>query len=425
MGGSLWRRLEAAMQWDMELVRFIVRPAAWLVFICSPLYWLLWHFYFPQIADIPLLRVTSSVVCVPILLYPRWPVRLRRWFPHYWHLAVLYIAPFSFTFLLLENEFSSPWLISYLGILLLLMEVIPNVVLNAIITVVGSLLGLTVWYLLHGAPPWDALPLYYPPILGFALGFSMIALYATRQKLLTDAHQRSAALMVLSGTIAHEVRKPLSQAQQAFDLVRDTSTRLREQMTSADDESAVLLTRLDRIATTGLSAMARGDMLIGMILRNIREERIDPADFRPLSMAAVVTQAVGSYAFARGQRERVVLDLSVDFDVLGDEILLVYVVFNLLQNALIYDQVEPNLRVTLTLVPGPAGNALLVADNGPGISPERQRDLFPSEGACAGRPLRGFGLPFCRRTVAAMNGGIAMHSTPNTGTVFTLNFPPV
>jgi signal transduction histidine kinase len=142
-------------------------------------------------------------------------------------------------------------------------------------------------------------------------------------------------------------------------------------------------------------------------------------------MAAVVHTAMESYAFGRGQRERVRVMQAEDFHVRGDENLLIYVLFNLLQNALVFDAGRPDLVLEVRFGRDGDGGWLSVRDNGPGIPPERLPGIFESFMTYANKQGTGLGLPFCKRVMTALGGGIDVRSAPGEGTEFLLRFPPV
>jgi PAS domain S-box-containing protein len=72
---------------------------------------------------------------------------------------------------------------------------------------------------------------------------------------------------------------------------------------------------------------------------------------------------------------------------------------------------------------------IAVADTGPGILPEEQRDLFaPFSSVKPGKSARdghGLGLAISRRLVEAMGGGIWVESEPGRGSVFTVRLEAV
>ncbi len=91
----------------------------------------------------------------------------------------------------------------------------------------------------------------------------------------------------------------------------------------------------------------------------------------------------------------------------GDPDLLAQVVFNLIRNAAIATAGQAERRVTLSVRAAPGGHAIIaVADNGPGIPPERRDDVFlPFYTTRSGGS--GVGLSLARRVALAHGGSIA------------------
>jgi two-component system OmpR family sensor kinase len=97
------------------------------------------------------------------------------------------------------------------------------------------------------------------------------------------------------------------------------------------------------------------------------------------------------------------------------------VALNLIVNAL---QVTPRggAITVRTFTPRAGRVAFEVSDTGPGLSPERQAQIFTPfvsfrEGGT------GLGLAVAQRTVLAHGGTISVHSTPGSGAVFTVELP--
>src|SRR5690606_10469558 len=78
----------------------------------------------------------------------------------------------------------------------------------------------------------------------------------------------------------------------------------------------------------------QANAVIDMLLMNLRDSSLDRQQFGLCSAADCVRQAVDRYPFKTGEREKVRLALDEDFKFLGVDILFVYIMFNLLKNAL-------------------------------------------------------------------------------------------
>ena len=102
-----------------------------------------------------------------------------------------------------------------------------------------------------------------------------------------------------------------------------------------------------------------------------------------------------------------------------DRDLLVDALGNLIQNAIKYTN-QGFVRVTLE----EREDAVVfkVADSGPGISPERQRELFrPGQPGQPGDV--GLGLSIACRAAVAQGGTLELESEPGRGSTFLLRLP--
>jgi signal transduction histidine kinase len=74
-----------------------------------------------------------------------------------------------------------------------------------------------------------------------------------------------------------------------------------------------------------------------MTLANIRNEEIDKIQFLNIKMSAIIESVMREHVFeSEAKRNLANVDLSDSFDFLGDETLMIFVLFNLLKNALYY-----------------------------------------------------------------------------------------
>jgi two-component system, OmpR family, sensor histidine kinase SenX3 len=156
----------------------------------------------------------------------------------------------------------------------------------------------------------------------------------------------------------------------------------------------------------------------------LRLERFKPDDLpvysETLAPAQVIDQLVEDYeheASRKGLRLDISANRSARMQV--DRDLLVDALGNLIQNAIKYTQ-KGFVRVTLEEQEEEV--MFKVEDSGPGISPERQRELF--------RPVRpgqpggvGLGLSIAFRAAVAQGGTLELESEPGRGSTFRLRLP--
>ncbi len=143
-----------------------------------------------------------------------------------------------------------------------------------------------------------------------------------------------------------------------------------------------------------------------------------------LDLADVVMDAVDAcWAQAQGRGVRLVFAPPDAAPGCGDRDMLTRVVVNLLTNAIKYG--PPDADVVITLQQDAGDWRLSVRDQGPGIAPPDQAELFDpfvrvNRNAAAGI---GLGLAFVRATVTRLGGEVSVQSAPGEGSTFTLRLP--
>lgn len=166
------------------------------------------------------------------------------------------------------------------------------------------------------------------------------------------------------------------------------------------------------------------DRLSRLVDGILRLERFKPDELpvypETLAPAQVIDQLVADYehdASRKGLRLDISANRSVRMQV--DRDLLVDALGNLIQNAIKYTE-KGFVRVTLEEQENEV--VFKVEDSGPGISTERQRELF--------RPVRpgqpggvGLGLSIAFRSATAQGGTLELESEPGRGSTFRLCLP--
>jgi signal transduction histidine kinase len=215
---------------------------------------------------------------------------------------------------------------------------------------------------------------------------------------MTKTNPQIQTLKSLAGSIAHETRSPLSAIQGACEIIRRNL-----------DEAMEFLDLIDISSSRGL-------VISDIILQNIQDGEIDKSKFVKLSMAAVLDQAVAGYAFSSaGEIDLVNVKLAGDFDFFGDENLMIFVVFNLLKNALYY-------RAKINIWMDCQTRTLHFKDDGIGIAADQLEFIFDDFFTSNKKGGTGLGLPFCKRVMNSFGGDISVKSQAGKGTEFCLKF---
>ena len=186
---------------------------------------------------------------------------------------------------------------------------------------------------------------------------------------------------------------------------------------AADYVSAILesVARLSKLIDDVLD-LTQGDTK-GLILER---ERIDLAG---LCKAAVETMQ-GRIA-AKGQKFHVEIDASTGM-VIGDARRLRESIEHVLHNATAYT--EPGGHIALRASGNDEQVTISVTDDGPGIEPENQSNVFKrfhriGTGVGRGEAALGLGLPLTRQFIEAHGGTVELVSAPGKGTTVTLTIP--
>lgn len=115
---------------------------------------------------------------------------------------------------------------------------------------------------------------------------------------------------------------------------------------------------------------------------------------------------------------------NADWRFVGSDTLLVYVLFNLLKNALHVIQIARKGYIEISARQDGDSYVLVVRDSATGIPPSVQRRifdlLFSTKHVDKGL---GVGLTFCRRVIQAFGGRIQCESVVGEYTLFSIRFP--
>ena len=214
-------------------------------------------------------------------------------------------------------------------------------------------------------------------------------------------HDKIEQVKSLAGSIAHETRNPLAGIKGCCELMKDNLNQLIEYVDLIADSS-----------TQGLA-------MIDMIMANIRDGEVDKSNFTNLSISDVVKKALKQFTYRNEEEKDLIkFDLEQNFIFRGDENMMIFVIYNLLKNALHY-KVKIEIRTEVKS----DGDYLYFKDYGPGIDKDKLELIFDSFFTSGKKDGTGLGLPFCRRIMRAFEGEIICKSEMEKGTEFEMKFP--
>jgi len=395
-----------------------------------PLYYYVWHDLFPQPYENLPLRLTGSLLFLPLLFTGRWPERARRYQPVYWYLALLYALPFFFTFMLLKNGGSTAWLLSELIAIFLMILLLDwrNLLIQFS---VGISLAWLAYHATTDNPYLGFLTLESLPIFIFAIILGGITNYGAEilQK------ERLRAMLAAASNIAHELRTPLlgiksgaAGLQRYLPALLDAYRMAQEHGLKVAPIRQAHLQAMHGVLGRVESEADHSNTIIDMLLMNT--SGIGTDNFSACSIAQCIRTAIRRYPFAsEKERQLVRWDTGADFRFEGIELLAVHVLFNLMKNALYHTAKAGKGEISILLGEQPHGNVLIFRDTGSGIPSRVLPHIFTRFYSWApesdGGLGSGIGLAFCRSVMEAFGGSIKCESQEGTYTEFVLTFPRI
>ena len=371
----------------------------------------------PDLWDDVGVRGTALVMLVALALKDRWPRSLRPYYLAYSYVALLYTMPCFMVFAALQRGGGMP-AISNTFIMLSFLVLLTDWRNTLVMLVAGSAMA---WGFYVATNPDPKVPV---ELIAQLPAFALIVLGGNLFKFSTeqiDAERKLRATQALAGSIAHEMRNPLARIRHNLEKLQHAmpppTTTGHAQAISPAQANALY----KHLAETEV-AVHRGLQVIAMTLDEVSEKPFDTSRFELISAAEATHKALQEYAFeSEEDATRVHLQVAADFVFRGDETAYLFVIFNLLKNAVYYFPTHPQAQVAITV----ADHEVRVRDTGPGMPGDVVARLFQPF-ASVGKPGgTGLGLAYCRRVMQAFGGEIGCHSTRGESTEFVMRFPPV
>ncbi len=261
---------------------------------------------------------------------------------------------------------------------------------------------------------------FYPPgVIFIAASLGLIAQAMVRHNLLADP-------MATAASIAHEVRTPLATIRSQSRLLARSLPELIAgyKRSQAPGLSTEQLDYLGEIARHIEAEVSRSNFIVDMLLASARVGTLERDGFALHSVKQCVDEALACYPFTERERDRVSVAVRNDFRFHGSDTLLVYVLYNLLKNALHAVTVAGRGAVLVECFTAGGQNLLVVTDTGQGIAADVLPHVFdPFYTTRKTGGGTGMGLAFCRKVLTAFGGTISCESEAGSYTRFLLGFP--
>ncbi len=386
-----------------------------------PAYFYIWQFLVPSGYENLWLRLACGALLIPILLRHKIPYAFKRQLHVYYIIALGVCLPFFFFFMLLKNDWSVIWVMSLMSAIFLQILLIYDSKIVALQSIIAFVSAYAAVYIAGGNNELYALDWNYIPILVFTYVFGTLFHYRNH----AEHEQRVSLAKSFGAGIAHEMRNPLSAVYSSIEVVKFLlPERNAQHLSDQYHLDAKDLDEINLILDDSMSVIEKGNETISLLLTSIDEHKLSTASFKRYSLGETLEASINSFHYAdKSDRSMIHLEFSKSDEFFGSDVLVRYVIFNLLKNAFYY-KFKANFYLNIQLnVDDEEWNVISVEDSGPGMDPEAREHIFDDFYTSGKKGGFGLGLPFCRKVMKALNGKITCESAPGKGTKFSLYFP--
>ncbi|MCR9775830.1 response regulator [Vibrio parahaemolyticus] len=394
----------------------------WMGFIGFPLYYFVWDFMFPQSYENLPLRLFCSALFFGIIFRNRLSSSWRKYVHVYYQITITTCLPFFFFYMLLMNDWSNVWVMSFMSAIFLHILLVHVTRVMFAQTFAGIGLATFFAWIAKGFHLDITMDWTHVPIFLFIYVFGNMFYFRNQIE-----HEAKVSLAKSFGAgIAHEMRNPLSGLCTSIDVIQSVLPN-KKAMVEKDQYvmSGEDVTLLREVSEDAMNIIHSGNETIDLLLTSIDENRVSRSSFKRYSAQSVVEKAIESFSYKRStDRFAISFDARSEFDFLGSDTLLKYVMYNLFKNAF-HHRSSDEFHIHVSMQSNDTANQIVVTDNGSGIAPDVIRHIFQDFYTTGKSGSYGLGLPFCKKVMRSFGGNIKCISQPGEWSQFTLTFPPI
>lgn len=384
-----------------------------------PLYYWVWEYLFPQAYENLGLRVMCTASVLVMAFRDHYTNRIKKLLPIYYIFAMGLCLPYFFFFMMLMNDWSDVWVLSFMSsifIHILLVHDTRVMYVQAIVCI--ALASLTAYHMKGPVLNFNDHSSYLP-IFGFTYVFGNLFYFRNQVE-----HEAKVSIAKSFGAgIAHEMRNPLSALLSSFEVVRSIIPNSNSSFRNTHHLNAQEIQILNDIIEDSMKVIWTGNETIDLLLTSIDQNRVSTSTFCKHRAKKVIENAIDSYSYKNATEKRLVaLEMDKEFEYLGSDTLLKYVIYNLLKNAFRH-RGTGRFKITVSSKKTSDGYSVFIKDTGQGIEPQLIKNIFEDFYTTGKNGTFGLGLSFCKKVMKSFGGSIVCRSEFGEWTEFELVFP--
>lgn len=371
------------------------------------------------------LRVMASIFSFLLVMKDFWHKKLVRYLPLFWHFTLFFCLPYFAISMCLFSSCAIEWVIDLvltifiLGILVDWKTYISTILLGGLFAAFS--------FIFFGDLSQFDLNVGNFPIMTYAIIVSLSAgaLFSrNKERVLME---KLITFKALGGTIAHEMRTPLSSIHVSASGLKECLPALVDGYQQARG-AGLKVPKISQLALESVASIpermryicASTLNIIDMLLLQLKDSDWN-AHFSTCSIKECVDIALNEYCFRENERSLIDISGIEDFQFYGNRYLLVHILYNLMRNAFTFIQSEKKGVITIWTSESLTERHLHFCDTAKGINKHDLPYIF-DHGFSKRSGGSGVGLHYCRRMMTAMSGGIAVNSVEGKYCEFILSF---
>ncbi|CEO41122.1 hybrid sensor histidine kinase/response regulator [Photobacterium kishitanii] len=384
-----------------------------------PAYYFIWVYIFPQPYENLPLRIVCALLFLPFAIKAYMPSIFYRYKEKHFVFSICFCLPFFFCYMMIRNEWSVEWIMSFMAAIFLSIIIIYDWLIILIFTTIAACTAALMGYLTMGNIG-NGFHSSYLIVFSFSYFTGICFNYRNR----IEIESKQLFSRSFSSGIAHEMRNPLGALYASQEVLLEL---LPESLTDDPLHNRLIsnaeISKLRNIIKDNISIINNGHNTINLLLSSIDNQKISPNSFHHFSINEVINNALDVYGYKnKSDRELVFFQMNKDNLFFGNDILLRYVIFNLLKNSFYYKD-KTNFKIIISVYSKNNETIISVKDYGKGISSTSIKNIFTEYYTSGKKNNTGLGLSFCKKVIDAFAGSIECYSTENISTTFIIRLP--